>query len=183
MRKLAPSEKTLFLALCGAVFLALNLLSLKVFLNANQNLGSKTATVRTKITEAKDIIALGEALQPAKDWINTHPLPQWNEDQASAQLLKCERGEAEKNGLKIVEENLLPPRSATNADSVSVQIKLSGPFEGLVKFLFALQNPTAWRAITKFTIKSDSEPTKVIIDLELKQFFRAVPMDANTPAS
>lgn len=183
MRKLAPSEKNLFLALCGAVFLTLNLLSLKVFLNIHQDLGSKTAAMRTKIAEAKNIIALGEALQPAHDWINTHPLPHWNNDQASAQLLKVERSEAEQDGLKIVEENLLPPHASANADSVSVQIKLSGPFEGFVKFLFAIQNPTAWRAISKFMIKSDSDPTKVIVDLELKQFFKAIPADTTVPST
>jgi hypothetical protein len=56
-----------------------------------------------------------------------------------------------------------------------VQEKISGSFEGLIKFLFALQNPTAWRAVNKFVIKSDSEPSKVIIDLEIKQFFLKSP--------
>lgn len=181
MRKLAPNEKTLFVVLCGAVFLALNLLSLRVFLNIHHQLESKVAGVRAKIAEAKNMLILGEELQPANDWLNAHPLPRWNNDQASAQLLKCERDEAEKNRLKILEENLLPPHSSSLADSVSVQIKLSGPFDGLVKFLFALQSPTAWRAISKFTIKSDTEPTKIIIELELKQFFRAIPMETITP--
>lgn len=172
MRKLAPSEKTLFFVLCGAVFLALNLLSLKLFLNIHQNLQSKITAVKTQIAEGRAIITMAEALQPATEWINKHPLPLWNNDQASAELLKCERNEAEKNGLKIIEENLLPPHASPYAESVSVQAKISGSFEGLVKFLFALQNPTAWRAINKFTIKSDSEPTKVVIDLEIKQYFK-----------
>lgn len=175
MRQLAPSEKTLFLVLCGAVFLALNLLSFKIFLNLHQRLESKITAMQTKMVEAKNIIAVGETLQPASDWISSHPLPHWNDDQASAQLLKTERSEAEKCGLKIIEENLLPPRTSNNADSVSVQIKLSGPFDGLVKFLFALQNPTAWRTISKFVIKSDTEPTKVIVELELLQFFKTAP--------
>lgn len=183
MRKLAPNEKTLFVILCGAVFLALNLLSLRVFLNIHHQLESKIAGVRGKIAEARNMIILGEALQPANNWLNTHPLPRWNNDQASAQLLKCEREEAEKDGLKILEENLLPPHSSALADSVSVQMKLSGPFEGLVKLLFALQSPTAWRAINKFTIKSDTEPTKVIMELELKQFFRATPIETSSPSS
>src|SRR5689334_23149972 len=134
MRKLAPSEKTLFLALCGAVFLALNLLSLKAFLNVHQGLQSKISLMRTKIAEGRAAITVGESLMPATTWIHQHPLPLWNNDQASAELLKYERSEAEKNGLKIIEENLLPPHPSANAESVSVQIKLSGSFEGLVKF-------------------------------------------------
>jgi hypothetical protein len=172
MRKLAPSEKTLFLVLCGAVFLALNLISFKIFLNINQQLQSKVSALRTQLAEGRAIIMTAETLQPATTWVHQHPLPTWNNDKASAELLKCERTEAEKAGLKIIEENLLPTNNSSGASSVSVQAKISGSFEGLVKFLFALQNPTAWRAINKFVIKSDSEPTKIIIDLEIKQYFQ-----------
>lgn len=172
MRKLAPNEKTLFFVLCGAVFLALNLVSLKAFLNVHRNVQSKINAIKTQIAEGRASIAVAEALQPATTWINQHPLPIWTNDQASAALLKTERSEAEKNGLKIIEENLLPPHVTMNAQAVSVQAKISGSFDGLVKFLFALQSPTAWRSIDKFSIKSDSEPSKVILDFELKQFFK-----------
>ena len=113
MRKLAPNEKMLFLALCGAVFLALNLLSLKAFLNAHQNLQSKISTMKTKIAEGQTSIMVGETLVPATNWIHQHPLPVWNNDQASTELLKYERSEAEENGMKIMEENLLPPRPSS----------------------------------------------------------------------
>lgn len=172
MRKLAPNEKTLFLILCCAVFFALNLLSLKMFLTKRQQLQLEIEKAKSTLQEGRMTIELADLLQPAKDWIHQHPLPSWTPDQASSELLKCERDEAEKNNLKIVEENLLPPHNSSNADSVSVQIKVNGPFEGLVKFLFAIQSPTAWRSVDKFIIKSDSEPTKVIMELELKQFFK-----------
>jgi len=158
--------------LCGAIFLAANLISLKLFLNINQQLQSKVYSLRNQLAEERATIMTAETLQPATLWIHQHPLPIWGNDKASAELLKCERTEAEKAGLKIIEENLLPTHMSSYASSVSVQSKISGSFEGLVKFLFALQNPTSWRAINQFTIKSDSEPTKVIIDLEVKQYFQ-----------
>lgn len=172
MRKLAPNEKTLFLILCGAVFLALNLLSLKIFLNKKQQLQLEIEKSTSTLQEGVMTIELARLLEPAKNWIHDHPMPSWTPDQASSELLKCERDEAEKNSLKIVEENLLPPHESKDAATVSVQVKVNGPFEGLVKFLFALQSPTAWRAIDKFVMKSDTEPTKVIMEFELKQFFK-----------
>lgn len=175
MRKLAPSEKTLFLVLCGAVFLAINLLSFRLYLNMDRQLQSNISTVQSQIAQGRGIIMMAETIQPATEWIRQHPLPTWTGDQASTELLKFERNEAEKDGLKIIEENLLPPGSSTYSSSVSVQEKISGSFESLIKFLFALQNPTAWRAVNKFVIKSDSEPSKVIIDLEIKQFFLKSP--------
>ncbi|MFI0348365.1 MAG: hypothetical protein ACH346_06340 [Chthoniobacterales bacterium] len=128
--------------------------------------------MKTKIIENQATLAMAEALNPATTWIHEHPLPIFNNDQASSELLKCERNEAEKEDLKIIEENLLPPHTTENADCVSVQTKLSGPFEGLVQFLFAMQTPTAWRSIDKFTMKSDPEPSKIVVDLEIKQFFK-----------
>ncbi len=89
MRKLAPSEKTLFLVLCGAVFLAVNLISLKVFLNINEQLQSKISTLRNQLAEGRAIIMTAETLQPAIAWMHEHPLPIWNNDKASAELLKC----------------------------------------------------------------------------------------------
>lgn len=175
MRKLAPSEKTLFLVLCGTIFLAINLLSFRLYLNMDRQLESNLHTVQSQITQGRGITMMAETIQTATEWIRQHPLPICTSDQASTELLKFERNEAEKNGLKIIEENLLPPYYSTYSSSVSVQEKISGSFEGLIKFLFALQNPTAWRAVNKFVIKSDSEPSKVIIDLEIKQFFLKSP--------
>jgi hypothetical protein len=172
MRKLAPSEKTLFLILCGAVFLALNLLSFKIFLAKRQQVQLEITKTKTTLAEGRGIIQLAQVLEPANSWIHQHPLPIWTPDQASSELLKSERDQAEKNSLKIIDENLLPAHPSKNADSVSVQIKITGPFEGVMKFLFALQNPTAWRTIERFIIKSDAEPSKVIIEFELKQFFK-----------
>ena len=172
MRKLAPSEKTLFLILCVAVFLALNLLILKIFLGHRQQLQLEIEKVKLNLQEGSSIMELAQLLEPANTWIHEHPLPSWTPDQASSELLKCERDEAEKDNLKIIEENLLPSHASKNANFVIVQAKVNGPFEGLVKFLFALQNPTSWRSIDKFIIKSDAEPTKVIMELELKQFFK-----------
>ena len=174
MRKLAPSEKTLFLALCGAIFLALNLWGFKSYLNALQSTQFKITTAKAKIAEERSLIHIAETLEPATTWISQHPLPLWTDDDASAELLNQERSLAEKENLKIIEETLLPPHALENTHCVTVQTKLSGPFIGVVKFLFGLQYPTAWRAIDKFTIKSDNEVNQVIVELEIKQFFQTL---------
>ena len=69
------------------------------------------------------------------------------------------------------EENLLPPQDVPQGSSVGVGVKLSGPFAGVVRFLYAIQTPTAWRSIDKLTLRSDTEPPNVIADLEIRQYF------------
>ncbi len=169
------NEKTLFLILCGAVFLALNLLGVRAFLQARAHLQQSIVAAKTELASDRNWLDLAETLHPAMSWIAAHPFPTTPPDEASAALLKLEQSEAEKAGLKVMEENLLPPQDIPKGSSVGVGVKLSGPFEGVVRFLFALQGPTAWRSIDKLTLHSDTEPPNVIADLELRQYFHPEP--------
>jgi len=178
-------EKTLFLILCGAVFLALNLLGFRAFLQARARIQQSIAAAKTELASSRTWLDLAETLHPAMSWIAAHPFPKMQPDDASAGLLKLEQGEAEKAGLKVMEENLLPPQDIPQGSSVGVGVKLSGPFEGVVRFLFALQTPSAWRSIDKLTLRSDTEPPNVIADLELRQYFHpeAAPEPTPEPSS
>jgi len=172
MRPLAPSEKTLFLILCGAVFVALNLLGLRAFLQSKAKVQKAIVSAKAELATDRSSIEVAESLRSAMEWIAAHPMTQMAPEEASAQLLKTEREEAEKAGLKVVEENLLPSQDGEQGGTVSVAAKLSGPFQGVVKMLFALQTPTEWRSVQKLTLQSDDQPPNVIAELELRQYFR-----------
>lgn len=173
MRTLALSEKRLLLILCGALFLALNMLGLRSFLQTRTKLRQSILTARVELSEDKSWVSLADTLVPADRWISAHPMPAFAPDQASAALLKSEREEAEKAGLKIDEENLLPPQGNPYGSSVSVSAKLSGPFQSMVKFLFAIQSPDAWRRVEKLTLRSDTQPPNILAELELRQDFQS----------
>ena len=185
MKPLASSEKTLFLILCGAIFIALNMLGFRAFLQARTKVQQAIVNSKTELASDHSWLDIAKSLHPAMDWIHTHPMPQMLADDASAQLLRLEQGEAEKAGLKVVEENLLPSQAIPQGSSVGVAVKLSGPFEGVVRFLFAMQTPTAWRALDKLTLRSDAQPPNVIADLELRQYFQpgAAPNSTPPPAA
>jgi len=172
MKALAPSEKNLLLLLCGALFIAVNLVGLRSFLKTREGLKKAIVTATSEASTDRSWIEIGSSLAPADAFINSHPMPRLAPDEASAQLLKTEREEAERAGLKITEENLLPPAETPYGSTVAVSVKLTGPFEDVVKMLFALQTPAAWRTIAKLTLKSDAQPPNVIADLELRQYFQ-----------
>ena len=186
MRTLAPSEKNLILILGGAVFIALNMMGFHAFLQTKAGVQKAMVKSKSELASDRSWVNVGSALKPADTWITTHPMPRMAPDDASAQLLKVERDEAEKSGLKITEENLLPTQETPYGPTVAVSVKLSGPFEGVVKLLFALQSPTAWRTIEKLALKSDAQPPNVVADLELHQYFQPLtpagsPSQAPTP--
>ena len=103
MRPLAQSEKTLFLILCGAVFIALNMLGLRAFLQARTKVQQAIVVAKTELATDHSWIDLAASLQPAMHWVINHPMPEMQTDEASARLLKIEQGEAEKAGLKVME--------------------------------------------------------------------------------
>ena len=181
MRPLAPSEKTLFLILCGAVFLALNMLGLRAFLQARTKVQQAIVAAKAELASDHSWLELAETLHPAMAWMDSHPMPRMAPDDASSQLLKTEREAAEKAGLKVTEENLLPPQDAPQSSAVGVEAKLSGPFEGIVRMLFALQTPSGWRSVEKLTLRSDAQPPNVVADLELRQYFRPGAAAATPP--
>ena len=175
MKPLAPSEKKLFLIFCGTIFIVLNMIGVRSFLQARDKVQLAVVAAKAELTSDRSWLDVGDSLHAAMTWMDSHPMPELEPDDASAKLLKTEREEAEKAGLKVTEENLLPSQNDAQDSSVAVEAKLSGPFQGVVHMLFALQTPTAWRNIDKLTLRSDTEPPNVVADLELRQYFRHAP--------
>jgi hypothetical protein len=173
MRPLAQSEKRLFLILCGAVLLALSMILLHTYLDARGRLLKERTAALGELAEDRSWMVRASVLRPAQAWITSHPMQRLTPDEASSDLLKTERAEAEKAGLKVTEENLLPVEEGADASTAAVAAKLSGPFDGVVRFLFAIQTPSALRTINKLSVRSDTQPPNVLVDLEVRQYFHA----------
>ena len=167
-------EKTRLVILGVALFAALNLLGINLFVKGRAGMKKQTAAAKAELATDRSWIDLDESLHPADAWIESHPMRKQVAEEASAELLRVEREETEKAGLKISEENLLPVQQTPYGSAAAVSVKLTGPFEGVVKLLFALQTPSAWRTIEKLSLKSDAQPPNVIADLEIRQYFQAV---------
>lgn len=181
MRRLAKSEQRLLIVFGAAVFLALNLFAVRLWLQNRSALLANITQTRSAIATGKSWMSAAEALQPAREWIDQNPAPAATGDQASTNLLKTVRNLAQKSNLKLVEETLLPPESTVAGQSAILQVKLTGPFSGVASLLFELQGPKSWRAVDKMMIRSDNEPSNVIMDLVVRQYYRAPSAPATEP--
>ncbi|MCK9589373.1 MAG: GspMb/PilO family protein [Terrimicrobiaceae bacterium] len=179
MRKLATNEFRLLIFFCAAIFLALNLFALRAWTGARASLIRDVETAHSRIAESRMWIDGASGIASSHEWIKSHP-PQTNTaEEASTGLLQRTRSAAEEAGLKITEENLLPAAATTAGNAASLQAELSGPFSGVTKFLFAMQNPSAWRSVPKLIIRSDTEPPNVLVDMEVHQYY--LPKTQNGP--
>lgn len=171
MRRLTSSELRLALLFGTAVFIALNLFAMRAWMQHRSGILFKTDATRTALQEAHVWIEGAEAIGPAREWIVSNPPPTDTAEQASTSLLTVVRSAADASGLKVVEENLLPAPSISTGFAAALQTKVTGPFAGATKFLFSVQDPKAWRAITKIVVRSEAEPPNVVVDMEIRQYY------------
>ncbi len=173
MRPLARNEQRLLVIFAAAVFVALNLFALRAWTSQRAALSNRLRDAKSTLSTGKSWIAAAETLETAKAWIEANPPPAARAEEASTRLLNLVRSQAESNALRIAEESLLPPGDSPDADSVVLQTKLHGPFAAVARFLFELQKPADWRTVDKIAIRSDAEPPNVVVDLQIRQFYRA----------
>lgn len=171
MRKLTTNESRLLIFFCSAIFLAINLFAIRAWTGARSSLIRDAESARGRIAESRMWIDGASGIASSHEWIKAHPPQTSTAEQASTGLLQTTRSAAEEAGLKIIEENLLPAAATTIGNAASLQAKLSGPFSGVTKFLFAMQSPTAWRSVPKLIIRSDTEPPNVLVDMEVHQYY------------
>ena len=181
MRRLTTNELRLAVLFGAAIFIALNLLAARVWMQKRGDILRDIQTSRASIQESQTWIEGAAAIGSARDWISANPPPTDTAEQASTSLLKVVRSAAEAAGLKVIEENLLPAPDVQAGTAAALQAKVSGPVPGVTRFLFALQNPTAWRAIPRMIIQSEAEPPNVLVDMEIRQYYRAETSDAPAP--
>jgi len=179
MRKLATNEFRLLIFFCAAIFLAINLLAVRAWTGARSSLIQDIEAAHGRIAESRMWIDGASGISSSHEWIQAHPPKTSTADEASTGLLQLTRSAAEEAGLKVTEENLLPAATTTIGNAATLQAKRSGPFAGVTKFLFALQNPTAWRSVPKLIIRSDTEPPNVLVDMEVHQYY--LPATQNGP--
>lgn len=181
MRKLKTSEARLALLFGGAVFIALNLFGARFWIQERNRLAVEEQTLRVSIDEGRSWIEAASALGSARDWIDQNPPPALTPQAASSALLDNVRQTAEAQGLRQLEENLLPAPPVVGAEAAALQIKIGGGFPALTKFLFAIQSPDQWRSIPRLNIRSDEEPPNVVVDMEIRQYYR--PESASAPTA
>lgn len=181
MRKLTPSELRLALLFGGAIFVALNLFAIRSWMTARASLTAGTEAARSSLAEGRSWIEAAGALGSANEWIKANPPPDQTAETASSELLANTRSAAKNAGITVVEENLLPVPSTTAGAAAALQVKVSGRSQDVTRFLFELQAPARWRSVPRLTIRSDAQPPNVVVDMEVRQYYRPAAPSSSLP--
>jgi hypothetical protein len=171
LRKLSKNERRLLFMFGLALFVMANFYGISYLVDTesalNQRLGELEATAKTNQIWLRE----KQFWLTRKQWID-HQQPRVNASQVpQSELLQALTASAQANQLVIQEQSFAELKNTANYESVAVKLKLAGDLENVVKWLAELQQPEKFQAITNFSLKSEEQPPKVNLELEVARWY------------
>lgn len=180
MRALTSKEKKLLAFLVGALFLLLNVVALKTFLDRRALLQANIGSLEAQLMQDRTILGQKDYWMERAAWLDANMQV---DDMATVdddnRFIEFVESSAKKRGLAYtkkgggpVASDGLPYTEVFDASTVK------GDMKSLVGWLAELQQPKAFRAIKQLRVKS-GEPPEVVCDVEVALWRR--PGGGQTP--
>jgi len=172
MRALTAKEKKLLIGLLAALFVLVNVIGLRAFLDRQRALQLGLVRLQGQQAENQAILAQRDIWAERGAWLDENqPADDITTTDDDAKFYEFIENSAKNSGLTYQRRDAgTSPRTGPFAEVFdSSQVK--GTMEQLVRWLNELQQPKAFRAIKQLTIKS-GEPPEVICDIEVARWYR-----------
>jgi hypothetical protein len=171
LRRLTKSEKRLLILFGLAVFVMANFYGLSYLLDreseVTRQLSELEANAKTNqiwLREKQFWLARKQWIERQQPRVRAGQVPQ-------SELLQAMTASAQANQLVIQEQSFAELKSTPSYQSVAVKLKLSGNLENVVKWLAEIQQPEKFQAVTNFSLKSEEQPPKVSLELEVARWY------------
>jgi len=172
MRVLTAKERKLLYLLLGAIFVLLNVVGLRAFLNRQQALEANIAQLSTQLAEHRGILADRTYWEERRVWLEANqPSDDVGTVEDDTKFTQFIETSAKNSGLEYTRRGggPLPPRGSIAEVYDASTVK--GPMEAVVKWLSDLQKPKDFRVIKQLRIKS-GEPPEIVCDVEVARWYR-----------
>ena len=171
LRRLTKSERRLLIIFGLALFVMANFYVISYLLDTEseltQQLSEVTATAKTDqiwLREKQFWLARKRWIDRQQPRVGSGQVPQ-------SELLQALTASAQANQLAIQEQSFAELKNTANYQSVAVKLRLSGNLENVVKWLAELQQPEKFQAVTNLSLKSEEQPPKVNLELEVARWY------------
>lgn len=169
---LKPRERFLAFVLLGIAVMLLNLLLLPQLITANREGKKQGAELAAKLGAAEGWMSKKNYWADRKKWIleNQPTIAEGRSD--SLNQLETLQKTAKASDLAVSDIQLLQLTETPFFTPVGARFTVSGPWSGMVAFLETLQTPLRFNVVTRFSIKSAEEPTKIQCEMEIQRWFQ-----------
>lgn len=174
MRALTAKERNLLLALVAALFVLLNVVGLRAFLNRQAALQASIIRLQGQFDEGRAVLAGKEFWQERAAWLEANqPSDDVTTTDDDAKFYEFVEKSAKNAGLSYTRRDAGKSENGASYAEIFDTSQVKGKMEALVKWLAELQQPKDFRAIKEITIKS-GEPPEVIAEVEVARWYRPV---------
>jgi hypothetical protein len=171
LRALTKGEKRLSVVLIISLFVMANFYGLSTLYDLMSDSSRDLSDLRGRANTNDIWLREKDLWLQRKQWIEKTQ-PRIQSDQVpQSELLQSVTASAKANQLEIQEQSFGEIRSTPVYQSVSVRFKLSGALQNVIKWLVQVQQPELFQAITSFSLKSESEPPTVSLELEIARLY------------
>jgi hypothetical protein len=171
LRALTKGEKRLSVVLIISLFVMANFYGLSTLYDLMSDSSRDLSDLRGRVNTNDIWLREKDLWLQRKQWIEKTQ-PRIQSDQVpQSELLQSVTASAKANQLEIQEQGFGEIRSTPVYQSVSVRFKLSGALQNVIKWLVQVQQPELFQAITSFSLKSESEPPTVSLELEIARLY------------
>jgi hypothetical protein len=168
---LTKSEKRLLIIFGLAVFVMANFYGLSYLLDTESEVTRQLSELEANAKTNQIWLREKQFWLTRKQWIERQQ-PRVSAGQVpQSELLQAMTASAQANQLVIQEQSFAELKNTPNYQSVAVKLKLSGNLENVVKWLAEIQQPEKFQAVTNFSLKSEEQPPKVSLELEVARWY------------
>ena len=180
MRALTSKEKRLLFMLLSALFLLLNVVALKTFLNRRAALQTNIQTLEAELMQSRTVLGQQAYWSERAQWLESNqPTDDVSTVDDDNRFIEFVESTAKQSGLAYTRRGGGPvPSEGRPYAEVFDASTVKGNMKSLVEWISKLQQPKEFRAIKQLRIKS-GEPPEVICDIEVARWFR--PVEGKTP--
>jgi hypothetical protein len=142
-------------------------------LRKQEDFRSNLDVLRDEQREADSWLAEKDTWRQRKEWLDkTQPVLK-SSGEASAELLETLTASAARHSITIVEQGFAEPDAEhkTAYQEVAVKLKMSGSLEAITRWLVEIQQPAKFQAVPTFSMKIDSDPTKIVCELTVDRYY------------
>jgi hypothetical protein len=171
LRRLTKSEKRLSILFGLAVFAMASFYGISYLLDTENNLARQLSELEATGKTNQIWLREKQFWLTRKQWIDRQQPRVVTGKVPQSELLQAVTASAQANQLVIQEQSFAELKNTANYQSVAVKLKLSGNLENVVKWLAELQQPEKFQAVTNFSLKSEEQPPKVNLELEVARWY------------
>lgn len=130
---------------------------------------------REQIAEAQSWLDSREEWLARDRWVAATAPTLYEGQKTEADFFQSIQTSLDQYGVKIVEQRIQETKGGGGGVFVGIDLTLDSPLENLIRWIHTVQQPAAFRMLSRVRLKSDPATANIRAEISLRQYFDSSP--------